>query len=262
MSRSDVENVLGYLVTTCTLDECVESILASMTISASPSWLACLNANSYVVSRDDVAFAHALRCASWLVPDGVGIVLASRLLGARIRRRITGGDLFYRLNARMNEVGGFSVFFLGSTPQNLAAIETRMRRDYPNLRVVGTYSPPYKSVYSQSELEAMTQAINEARPDVLWVGMTSPKQDLWIHANRDHLNAKFAAGIGAVFDFYTGNLKRAPRLMQSLGLEWLYRSVAEPTRLGSRNLKSNPVFLFLLAAAFAKKVLSRLRDTK
>jgi N-acetylglucosaminyldiphosphoundecaprenol N-acetyl-beta-D-mannosaminyltransferase len=119
-----------------------------------------------------------------------------------------------------------------------------MAVDYPNVRVAGTYSPPFKKTYSKEEVDAMAAAINEAAPDVLWVGMTAPKQEKWIHDQRDRLNVKFAAAIGAVFDFYTGRVKRSHPAFQRLGLEWLPRLVQEPRRLWRRMFVSAPVFLF------------------
>ncbi len=119
-----------------------------------------------------------------------------------------------------------------------------MARDYPNIKVVGTYSPPFKDVYSRAELDEMIRAVNVAAPDVLWVGMTAPKQEKFIFENRERLNVKFAAAVGAVFDFYTGNVKRSHPWFLNHGLEWLPRLIQEPGRLWKRTFFSAPVFLF------------------
>ena len=208
------------------------------------AWLACLNPHSYAVSLDDPTFSAALKDADWLVPDGAGIVLASRLTGGSIGERITGSDVFYGLNQRLNAAGGMSVFFFGSTEETLAAITRRMAEDYPNIRVAGVYSPPFKADYTADETDEMLEAINTASPDVLWVGMTAPKQEVWIYRHRERINAKFAAAIGAVFDFYTGNVKRSHPLFQRLGLEWLPRLLQQPGRLWRRMFVSAPVFLW------------------
>ncbi len=118
-----------------------------------------------------------------------------------------------------------------------------MAVDYPRIEVVGAHSPPFKPTYSEAELDHMVAAVNAARPDVLWVGMTAPKQELWIRAVRPRLDAKFSAAVGAVFDFYAGNVKRSPRVFQRAGLEWLPRLVQEPRRLWRRMFISAPVFL-------------------
>lgn len=207
------------------------------------SWLACLNPHSYAVALNVSSFASALRSANWLVPDGVGVVWASGVLGGHVRERVTGSDVFLALHQRMNAAGGLSVFFLGASEATLVQIRSRMAQDFPNIRVAGTYSPPFKPTYSEQELDAMISAVNETQPDVLWVGMTAPKQEKWIFENRARLDVPFAAAIGAVFDFYTGNVKRSHPLFQRLGLEWLPRLLQQPRRLWRRMLVSAPIFV-------------------
>lgn len=238
------EDILGYMVTTRTIDACVEDIFKAIIEGRQGTWLACLNPHSYAVSLDNTNFSNALRNANWLVPDGAGIVMASRLLGGKIRQRITGSDIFYCLHQRLNQAGGLSVFFLGSTESTLEQIKSRMAVDYPNIRVAGTYSPPFKPTYTQDELDRMIDAINASGTDVLWVGMTAPKQEIWIHEHRDRLKVKFAGAIGAVFDFYTGKVKRSHPVFQRLGLEWLPRLLQQPRRLWRRMFVSAPLFIW------------------
>ncbi len=208
------------------------------------SWIACLNPHSYAVALEDEGFARALRDADWLIPDGAGIVIASKLLGGRIRERVTGSDVFFGLHSRMNAATGMSVFFLGATEDTLARIRNRMATDYPSISVVGTFSPPFKPSYSTAELDEMIDAVNASRADVLWVGLTAPKQEKWIYENRSRLNVKFAGAIGAVFDFYTGQVKRSPLVFQRMGLEWLPRLIQQPRRLWRRMFISAPIFLW------------------
>jgi N-acetylglucosaminyldiphosphoundecaprenol N-acetyl-beta-D-mannosaminyltransferase len=243
------ESILGYWICADTLGICVDSIMNRLGRvgdgrAAVCSWLACLNPHSYAVASQDIDFASALRNADWLIPDGVGVVWASRFLGGQVRGRLTGSDIFYGLQQRMNDQEGMSVFFLGSSTQTLREIRIRMSRDYPRIRVAGTYSPPFKSIYSAAELDDMIFAINATRPDVLWVGMTAPKQEKWIFENRGRLDVRFAAAIGAVFDFYTGNVKRSRPIFQRLGLEWLPRLVQQPRRLWRRMFVSAPIFVW------------------
>lgn len=207
-------------------------------------WLACLNPHSYAVALDRPEFEAALHGADWLVADGVGVVIASRLRGGAVRQRITGSDVFHGVHRRLEGNGGGKVFFIGSTEETLSRIREKMARDYPRVEIVGTYSPPFKPEYSAAELDLMVETINAARPDVLWVGMTAPKQELWIHALRDRLDVRFAAAIGAVFDFYIGRIKRSPAAFQALGLEWLPRLVQEPRRLWRRMFVSAPIFMW------------------
>jgi N-acetylglucosaminyldiphosphoundecaprenol N-acetyl-beta-D-mannosaminyltransferase len=118
-----------------------------------------------------------------------------------------------------------------------------MESDFRNIRVVGTFSPPFKEEFSHEENLMVIEIINRAKPDVLWVGMTAPKQEKWIYENRDKLDVKLLGPIGAVFDFYTGNVKRSAPIYQKTGLEWLPRFLREPRRMWRRNLVSNPRFL-------------------
>lgn len=251
------ESMIGYEIDTLIAQDCVSDIFNSLTHRVDAEhrckWLACMNPHSYAVSLNDAVFAEALRDSDWLIPDGTGVVLGSRLLGGVIRDRVTGSDVFYGLHERMNEAGGLSVFFLGTTEESLALIHEKMKLNYPNVRVAGTFSPPFKPTYSPAELDEMINAVNAAEPDVLWVGMTAPKQEKWIYENCDRLNVSFAGAIGAVFDFYTGRVKRSHPLFQYLGLEWLPRLLQEPKRLWRRMFVSAPIFLWNVAIARAKK---------
>ena len=239
----DKESILGFSVETHGVQGCVEEIVASIMAGEQRRWLACLNPHSCSLAHQDELFSAALRSADWLIPDGVGIVLASKLLGGRIRERVTGSDIFWEVMQQLNEDGGYSVFFLGSTDETVAEIRARMARDFPNLWVVGTYSPPFKPVFSDEEVDAMVAAVNMAAPDVLWVGMTAPKQEKWIYPNLHKLDVRFIGAIGAVFDFYAGRVRRPNLFFQRLGLEWLLRFLGEPKRLWRRNLVSNPTFM-------------------
>jgi N-acetylglucosaminyldiphosphoundecaprenol N-acetyl-beta-D-mannosaminyltransferase len=238
------DNLLGYKVNNENATDCINDIISWIRKGTSCRHLACLNPHSYVVSLDDENYHLALKDADWLIPDGVGVVFASRVLYGRISERVTGWDIFLGLHERLDEIGGFSVFFLGSTEDTLALISERMAKEFPKIRVAGTYSPPFKSDYTQTDLDVMISAINKVKPDVLWIGMTAPKQEKWIFNNKHQIKVKFAGAIGAVFDFYTGRIKRSHPLFQKLGLEWLPRLMQEPRRLWRRMFISAPIFVF------------------
>jgi N-acetylglucosaminyldiphosphoundecaprenol N-acetyl-beta-D-mannosaminyltransferase len=196
------------------------------------------------LARGDPLFAEALKAADLLVPDGLGVVIASRMLGGLIAERVTGTDIFLGLSQVLNERGGYSYFFLGSTKLTLARIKSRLERDFPNIAAAGTYSPPFREEFSAEENQAMIEAINCAGPDVLWVGMTAPKQEKWIYRNRERLDVKFIGAIGAAFDYYAGTIRRPHPVFLRLGLEWLVRFLGEPRRLWRRNLVSTPAFFW------------------
>jgi len=244
-----IERIAGYAVDTLDVQGCVDSVVRW--VMGKPArrgddcrWLACMNPHSFAVSLDDALFSSALKEADWLIPDGTGVVWASKILGGEIRQRVTGSDIFKGVMEKLNGSGPFKVFFLGSTPETLAAIVERVAKDYPNLELAGTYSPPFMPDYSESELSAMIEAINVTVPDVLWVGLSAPKQEKLIYQNRGRLDVRFAGAIGAVFDFYTGRIKRSHPFFQRLGLEWLPRLLQEPRRLWRRMGISAPVFLW------------------
>jgi N-acetylglucosaminyldiphosphoundecaprenol N-acetyl-beta-D-mannosaminyltransferase len=241
---NEIEKILGYPVSTSDCADCLAAIVRSIKTGEKGKYFVCANPHSLEVARRDPAFDLAIRNADLVVPDGIGIVLASKILGGGIRRRITGMDIFLGLSNELDRDGGYSCFFLGSVPENLDRIREKMGRDFPNIRVAGTYSPPFSPVFSDEDSRLMINAVNEARPDVLWVGMTAPKQEKWIHKNRTELDVGFIGAIGAVFDFYSGDVKRSHPVFQRMGLEWLPRLIRQPRRLWRRNFVSNPSFLF------------------
>lgn len=143
----------------------------------------------------------------------------------------------------MQQYGGMSCFFLGSTPKTLELIKTRMAVDFPNIREAGAFSPPFKDRCDDNENDRMIEAINKCHPDVIWVGMTAPKKEKWISTNREKLDVKCVGAVGAVFDFYSGTFKRPSSWFQEHGLEWLPRFIRQPKELWKRNVISTPMFL-------------------
>jgi N-acetylglucosaminyldiphosphoundecaprenol N-acetyl-beta-D-mannosaminyltransferase len=212
-----------------------------------------INAHSWNMAREDGEFNRALHQSDVLLPDGISVVLALRWLTGQKLKKIAGEDLFYYEMERMQkETGtgtgtgtgqgkGGRVFFLGSTEETLAKIKARAAQEYPGV-LVETYSPPYKPIFTDEENAAMIKAINAFKPDVLFIGMTAPKQEKWAAAHFEQLDAGHVCSIGAVFDFYAGTVKRAPRWAITIGMEWCYRLVKEPRRMWRRYLVGNCKF--------------------
>lgn len=206
-----------------------------------------INAFSYDNARKDVLFSEALQKGDVLIPDGISIVKACRFLNARSqpKERIAGWDLFVYEMEKLNRVGG-KVMFLGSSDAVLNLIRQRVAEKYPKIEV-DTYSPPYKPVFSDEENEAMISAINHSNPDLLWIGMTAPKQEKWAYTHLDRLDVHCHIGtIGAVFDFFAGTVKRAPERWQRVGMEWLYRLLSEPRRMWRRYFIGNAKFIYYI----------------
>lgn len=206
-----------------------------------------INAFSYVNARKDALFAEALKNSDILIPDGISIVKACRFIGAESQpaERIAGWDLFVYEMERTNRKGG-KVMFLGSSYNVLELIRKRVGVEYPNI-CVDTFSPPYKDCFDKEDDEKMINAVNQSNPDLLWIGMTAPKQEKWAYTHIDRLEVNCHIGtIGAVFDFFAGTVKRAPEAWQRAGLEWLYRLVKEPRRMWRRYLLGNVQFLLYM----------------
>lgn len=228
-----------------------------------------VNAHSFNTAKKDQLFAEALTNGDVLIPDGVSIVKACKWIKAKSqpKERIAGWDLFFfemnkleesakgeMLNVNLEDSNSTfntqhstlpkTVMFMGSSQKVLDLIVKRAAVDYPHLKVV-TYSPPYKPEFSDEDNKAIIDAINAANPDLLWIGMTAPKQEKWTYSHWNELNIHCHVGtIGAVFDFFAGTVERAPIWWQEHGLEWLYRLIKEPKRMWRRYIIGNSLFLW------------------
>lgn len=228
-----------------------ESIDALNDIIEGKALINTINAHSFNTAQKDDAFAEALKNGDYLIPDGASILKACYFLKAKSqpKERIAGWDLFSFEMQRLSDKAGktnekLSVMFMGSSEKVLGLIRERAAVDYPNLEIV-TYSPPYKSEFSEEDNAAIIKAINNANPDLLWIGMTAPKQEKWTYKHWKDLNIHCHVGtIGAVFDFYAGTAKRAPKWWQEHSLEWLYRLCIEPKRMWRRYVLGNPLFVY------------------
>ena len=241
-----------------------------------------INAHSYNTARKDELFAEALTNGDVLIPDGVSIVKACRWIKAKSqpKERIAGWDLFEFEMNKLEECGmknvecgannssldnsqsasadhstfntqhsplrspQRTVMFMGSSQKVLDLVVKRAAEVYPHLKIV-TYSPPYKPEFSEEDNKAIIDAINAVNPDLLWIGMTAPKQEKWTYSHWNELNIHCHVGtIGAVFDFFAGTVERAPMWWQRHGLEWLYRLLKEPKRMWRRYIIGNTLFLW------------------
>jgi len=219
----------------------------SSTLSSLPdkkSLINTINAHCFNLTHTDSLYQEALLNSDVLIPDGVSIVYAIKLLNGLKLKKIAGADLFfYELN-RLQKSGG-KCFFLGSTKATLKKIEERIGKEYPAIQIK-TYSPPYQAEFGLDENTAMLVAINKFQPDVLMIGMTAPKQEKWAYQHYNQLQVGHICCIGAVFDFYAETIHRAPRWMIKLGLEWFYRLIKEPRRMWKRYLVGNLLFIFFV----------------
>lgn len=203
-----------------------------------------INPHSYCVSKNDKIFQKALINSDILLPDGSGIVLAARFLRGKKIKKIAGADIHKHLLIHANEHQK-KVFYLGASERTLKLIEQKLTNEYPNIKM-GSYSPPYKPKFSEADSSKMIEEVNNFKPDILFVGMTAPKQEKWVTLNQSKLEATITVSIGAVFDFYAGTVERSSPFWINIGLEWLPRLLKEPKRLWRRNFVSTPMFLWYL----------------
>jgi N-acetylglucosaminyldiphosphoundecaprenol N-acetyl-beta-D-mannosaminyltransferase len=236
-------NLFGYSVSRRGCFGDIETAFKAIDANNRTAYMACANPHSLVTASSDLVFSKALQTADVLLPDGSGIVLAAKVLNLPLSEKVAGSDFFIECNRQAESLGYIRYYFMGSSQKVLNLITERLNREYPNITVCGTYSPPFKGDFSDHDNTKMVKAVNDAKPDILWIGMTAPKQEKWVYMNRDRLNVPFAAAIGAVFDFYAGTKQRSSDFWIKMGLEWLPRFLREPKRLWGRNLISSPIFL-------------------
>jgi N-acetylglucosaminyldiphosphoundecaprenol N-acetyl-beta-D-mannosaminyltransferase len=210
-----------------------------------------LTVHTVVESQGNPALRSILNSAgSFVATDGMPLVWLARLHGAREARRVCGPDMMLAVVSRGREYGLRHYFYGGAegVPEELAR---RLIGRYPGLEVVGTYSPFFRQLSAEEDANVVRR-INDARPDVVWVGLGSPKQEFWVAEHQGRLDAPLLLAVGAAFDFHSGTVKRAPPLLQRTGLEWLYRLAAEPRRLWRRYTVTNLKFGWLVATDFVR----------
>ncbi len=200
-----------------------------------------INPHSYITSKSDKTFEKALKSSDILLPDGLGIVKAANLLTGKHINKIAGADIHLHLLTRLNKING-RCFYLGASENTLKLIEIKISKEFPNISV-NSYSPPYKDEFTIEDNNKMIEAINAFNPDVLFIGMTAPKQEKWVYNNQNNITSKVICSIGAVFDFYAGTVKRPSNFWIKLHLEWFIRFTKQPKKLWRRNFVSMPLFI-------------------
>jgi len=208
-----------------------------------------------MVAREDEETREAV-LKTMTVPDGQPLVWALRALGHRQASRVYGPDLMAHYCKRSARTGARMYLYGGRTDEALQQLTTALRRRYPGLQIVGGYSPPFRPLTGAEEREVVDD-INASGADVVWVGTGQPKQEKWMAAMRDRLDAPLLAGVGAAFDFHAGIVPQAPSWMQRVGLEWAYRLAREPRRLWRRYARYNPRFV----AGFLRQYLAHRRGS-
>jgi len=216
-------------------------------IESSKKFYICApNAFMTVKANEDNELLKIINSAEIVIPDGMSSVWYSKTFRDNLLERIDGFKFFYEFSKIAN-IKGYSYFFLGGKDEEiLQKIKNRINKEFKNIEVKGYYSPPFMEDFIGEINETMVEKVNENNPDILWVGLSAPKQEKWIYKNFDQLNVKMAASIGAVFNFYSREVGRAPKWMQDACLEWLYRIYTEPKRLFKKYMIYNTKFMILV----------------
>jgi len=239
VTMADRVDVLGIHVSITNLDHTVETF--ARWIGDDARELVCVtDMNALLHARADEWLNAVYNAAGLTVPDGMPLVWAGRKAGFERMDRVAGPDLLERVMAEAAE-RGWTQYFYGGADGVAEELRDTFQQRHPALKVVGVACPPYRPL-TEAEDAAMVAQLNEARPDIVWVGLGAPKQERWMAEHRDRLNASILIGVGAAFDFHTGRLDRAPLWMQRSGLEWSYRLYKEPKRLWRRYLLGIPRF--------------------
>lgn len=240
---ASVVPLMGYSIYSGDLSDC---------FTGSKVLINTINQYSYCIAEKDLDFKKALLDSDILLPDGVGIVDAVRLLAHKTIKKIAGADIHQFLLANLNKKGG-TCFYLGSSQNTLNRIVARVSNEFPNVKL-STFSPPYKDEFSPCDIKKMLDEVNAFKPDVLFVGMTAPKQEKWSNMYKNELDAKLICSIGAVFDFYAGTIARPSKFWVNIGLEWFVRLLKEPKRMWKRYLYFGPVFIKLILEEKIKSI--------
>lgn len=227
-------SILGYQIFSDSLDK-IDILKKEQLI------INTINPHSYVVGKKDAIFQAALQNANILLPDGIGIVYASKWLNKIKIDRIAGYDLLIQMLLKLNNING-KCFFMGTNDETLLKIKNKIKTEFPKIKV-GCYAPPFTDSFTKDENQQIIKKINAFNPVILFVGLTAPKQEKWVQSNKSTINAKVYCCIGAAFDFYSGAKKRPSNFWIDLRLEWFVRFLYSPIRFWKRNIISMPIFL-------------------
>jgi len=234
-------NILGILIHNLTMPEAVQSV-RQLILEKTPSVIVTPNVDVLAQTSRNIDFKNLYRRSDLIVADGMPLVWAARLLGTPLKTRVSGADLFPNI-CKMAAEQGYSVFLLGGKPDAAKLTSERLMKEYPGLKVSGIYCPPYGFENNEQENAKIIRMLKDAKPDVLFVGLGTPKQEKWIFEYKELYGIPVSMCVGGSFELYCGMLKRAPLWMQKTGLEWLWRLMIEPRRLWKRYLVDDLVFV-------------------
>jgi len=239
--RPERVNILGVGVSVINMDEALRRS-ERLLDREEKGYICVTGVHGIMEAQRDESFRATLNRSFLCTPDGMPTVWIGRLRGHHEMSRVYGPDFMLQLCQRSVE-RGCRHFLYGAQPDTLEKLQHCLERVIPDIRIVGTYSPPFRPL-SQPEEDELIAVVAEARPDIVWVGLSTPKQERFMARMIDRLDTRLMIGVGAAFDIHAGLLPDAPNWMKNAGLQWLYRLMKEPRRLWRRYLANNPRFLW------------------
>jgi N-acetylglucosaminyldiphosphoundecaprenol N-acetyl-beta-D-mannosaminyltransferase len=242
-AATDTVSILGVDVAAVAYEPTIQRLLAAITRRDRLRVHFC-TVHTVIEATRDERLRTRLNAAELVAPDGMPLVWVARLRGRRVER-VCGPDVMPALLDRGRAIGARH-FLYGGAPGIAEGLAARMGARYPGVEFVGTYSPPFRPL-TETEDEEVVRMLEASGADCIWVGLGSPRQEHWLAEHRDRLSAPLLLAVGAAFDFHAGTKRRAPRLMQRTGTEWLFRLASEPRRLMGRYVQTNTMFVWLLA---------------
>lgn len=245
-------NVLGVGVSVLNLDSAV-ALIADAVKKKTKGYICVTGVHGISEAQNDPSFKKILNRSFLCTPDGMPLVWIGKIHGHKEMTRVYGPDLMKKV-CKWSRTDSCVHFLYGGQPGVAEALKKRLETDFPGIKIGGTFTPPFRPLSPDEEKE-IVGLIDTIKPDIIWVGLSTPKQERFMSEYIDKLNTTLMIGVGAAFDFLTGRVKQAPRWIQRVGLEWFFRMCCEPKRLIPRYLKNNPLFiirLFLQATGIKK----------
>lgn len=239
--------ILGSRVSALNMDQGRDAILSALA-ARTKGYVCVCGVHGLTEAYEHADFRAILERAFLVTPDGMPLVWLGRLMGQRHMGRVYGPDLMLEV-CRATVATGHAHFLYGGAPGVADQLRLALEEKAPGVRIVGTYSPPFRPL-SADEEEALVREVARAQPDIIWVGLSTPKQERFMASYLDRLDTTLMFGVGAAFDFHTGRIEQAPAWMQRCGLEWFFRLCSEPRRLGKRYLRNNPLFVWRLLSGW------------
>ena len=236
--------IAGVDIDSVTMEEAINRI-EQLIYKKQSSYVVTPNVDHIVKLQKDEEFMTIYKGASLILADGQPLLWAANFLGTPLKAKVSGSDLFPQLCKRA-ALKGYKLFFLGGRTGAGERCAANLMKRYEKLKITGIYSPPFGFENDLAENEKIIGMINEAQPDILFVGLGAPKQEKWIYHNKERLQVPVSIGVGVTFEFMAGMVKRAPKWMQSSGLEWFWRLIMEPRKLWKRYLIDDLSFFSLM----------------